>query len=334
MGATVIARAPGRVNLIGDHTDYTGGLVLPMAIDRWTEIRGERRDSTHISLTSADEVHPVELDLPIAEPAMVEPPWGRYVAGVAAEMGESARGFSGHVTTTIPVGAGLSSSAALELVAAYALGYEGDERDLARLCQRAEQRASGVPCGIMDQLVIAAGVEGHALAIDCNTLDIVPVAIPDGVDVIVQFVAHRTLVGSEYAQRVAACAQAESAIGPLRTASPADVATLRDPVVRQRARHVVTENERVRMFVAALAAGDLVTAGHLMVGSHRSLRDVFATSTPVMDEAVSALVATPGVYGARMTGGGFGGCVVALARAGAVQDGWIVRAVGGATIEH
>jgi galactokinase len=285
-------------------------------------------------LTSADEAHPVELDLPVAEPDMVEPPWGRYVAGVAAELGGKARGFHGHVTTTIPVGAGLSSSAALELAAAYALGYEGDARDLARLCQRAEQRASGVPCGIMDQLAIAAGVEGHALAIDCHTLDIVPVAIPDGVDVIVQFVAHRTLVGSEYAQRVAACAEAESAIGPLRTASPADVATLQDPVVRQRARHVVTENERVRMFVAALAADDLVTAGRLMIGSHRSLRDDFATSTPVMDEAVSALVATPGVYGARMTGGGFGGCVVALARAGAVQDGWIVRAVGGATIEH
>lgn len=334
MGATFIARAPGRVNLIGDHTDYTGGLVLPMAIDRWTEIRGEWHDDAHISLTSADEEHHVELDLPIAEPAMVEPPWGRYVAGVAAEVGDAARGFRGNVTTTIPVGAGLSSSAALELAAAYALGYEGDTRDLARLCQRAEQRASGVPCGIMDQLAIAAGVEGHALAIDCHTLDIVPVAIPDGVDVIVQFVAHRTLMGSEYADRVAECAQAEAAIGPLRTASPADVATLRDEVVRRRARHVVSENERVRMFVAALAADDLVTAGRLMIGSHTSLRDDFATSTPVMDEAVSALVGTPGVYGARMTGGGFGGCVVALARAGAVSDGWIVRAVGGATIER
>jgi galactokinase len=334
MDTTFIARAPGRVNLIGDHTDYTGGLVLPMAIDRWTEIRGEPSDSAHISLTSADEERPVELGLPISEPALVEPAWGRYVAGVAAELGSAARGVRGHVTTTIPVGAGLSSSAALELAAAYALGYQGDARDLARLCQRAEQRASGVPCGIMDQLAIAAGVEGHALAIDCHTLDIVPVAIPDGVDVIVQFVAHRTLVGSEYAQRVAACAQAEAAIGPLRTASPADVATLQDPVVRQRARHVVSENERVRMFVAALAARDLVTAGRLMIGSHRSLRDDFATSTPVMDDAVSALAATPGVYGARMTGGGFGGCVVALARAGAVHDGWIVRAVGGATIEH
>ncbi|MGD9704784.1 MAG: galactokinase [Acidimicrobiia bacterium] len=334
MSDTFIARAPGRVNLIGDHTDYTGGLVLPMTIDRWTEIRGTRHGVAHVSLTSADEADPVELDLPVDDPATVEPRWGRYVAGVAAELGTAARGFRGQVTTTIPIGAGLSSSAALELAAAYALGYAGDTRDLARLCQAAEQRASGVPCGIMDQLVIAAGVQGHALAIDCHSLDIVPVAIPDGVDVVVQFVAHRTLVGSEYADRVAECSQAEAAIGPLRTASLADVATIRDPLVQQRARHVVSENARVRGFVTALASGDLAAAGRLMTGSHRSLRDDFETSTPVMDEAVASLAATPGVYGARMTGGGFGGCVVALAAAGAVSDGWIVRAVDGASIER
>ena len=329
MGDEFVARAPGRVNLIGDHTDYTGGLVLPMTIDRWTEIRGRRRADRRVALTSADEPDPVDLDLPVAEPSSVEPRWGRYVAGVSAEMGDAALGFSGHVTTTIPVGAGLSSSAALELAVALAHGYDGGHRDLARLCQRAEQRASGVPCGIMDQLVIAAGIEDHALAIDCHTLDITPVPIAD-VEVVVRFVAHRTLAGSEYADRVAECARAEAEIGPLRSATIADTDAIGDALVRRRARHVVSENGRVRAFVDAMAAGDLGAAGDLMTASHRSLRDDFDTSTPEMDAAVDALVGTPGVFGARMTGGGFGGCVVALVEPGAVRDGWVVSAVGGA----
>jgi galactokinase len=329
---TIVARAPGRVNLIGDHTDYTGGLVVPMAIDRWTVITGERQSDAQVSLTSADEDAAVELALPVHDPAAVAPPWGRYVAGVAAELGAAARGFTGHVTTTIPVGAGLSSSAALELAVAYALGFEGEARELALLCQRAEQRASGVPCGIMDQLVIAAGIDGHALAIDCHSLDIVPVPVPEDLDVVVRFVAHRTLAGSEYADRVAECARAEEVIGPLRLASLEAVGAIGDPLVRRRARHVVSENARVRAFVIAMSAGDLDAAGALMTDSHGSLRDDFETSTPVMDGAVGALLAVPGVYGARMTGGGFGGCVVALARRGAVADGWIVRAVAGASV--
>ena len=181
------------------------------------------------------------------------------------------------------------------------------------------------------QLVIAAGVDGHALAIDCHTLDITPVPVRD-VEVIVRFVAHRTLAGSEYADRVAECARAEAAIGPLRTATVADTDSIADPVARRRARHVVSENARVRDFVAAMAAADLCAAGALMVDSHRSLRDDFETSTAVMDAAVDELVATPGVLGARMTGGGFGGCVVALAEPGAVTAGWTVRAVGGAAL--
>jgi galactokinase len=317
-------RAPGRVNLIGDHTDYTGGLVLPMTIDRWTEIR--YRTADRIELTSVDEADPVRLPLHIDDPAAVTPAWGRYVAGVVAELCP-AHGIAGEVTTTIPIGAGLSSSAALEVAVALALGHSGSALELAQLCQRAENRASGVPSGIMDQLCIAAGSRDHATLIDCGELTVTSVALPADVEVVVQFIAHRTLVGSPYAERVAECAAAEREIGPLRFADRAAAESIADRVVRDRAVHVVTENQRVRDFCAALAAHDLTTAGALMVESHVSLRDRYATSTPVMDGAVERLAATPGVFGARMTGGGFGGCIVALAEPGALRDGWVVHAV-------
>jgi galactokinase len=324
---TIHVRAPGRVNLIGDHTDYTGGMVLPMAIDRWTEIRGIPADS--VSLHSADEAEPAEVALSIDNPQDVQPHWARYVAGVVAEM-QPYGGIAGTVSTDIPIGAGLSSSAALELAVALALGFDGDAVSLAQLCRRAEIRASGVPCGIMDQLVIAAGVDGHALLIDCGDVTIEPVRIPDSVEVVVQFVAQRALAGSAYAQRVAECTTAEELIGPLRLATLDDARSIADPVIRSRAVHVVSENQRVRDFAAAIHDGDLLAAGALMVASHNSLRDLYLTSTPVMDAAVEQLLAKPGVYGARMTGGGFGGCVVALTEPGALADGWVVRAVGGA----
>jgi len=328
-----VARAPGRVNLIGDHTDYTGGLVLPMTIDRWTVIEGSLSEGA-ITLTSADEPDPISITLPVDNPAIVQPRWGRYVAGVAAELGTAAMPIDGHVTTTIPVGAGLSSSAALEVAAALALGFDGPAADLAQLARRAEHRASGVPCGIMDQLCIAAGVANHALLIDCHTLEIEAVPVPHNADVIVQFVAHRTLAGSEYAQRVSECEHAERLIGPLRLATLALVATIGDPLIQRRARHVVSENQRVRDFAIALRTNDLATAGRLMIESHHSLRDNYETSTPAVDEAVRQMCATPGVYGARITGGGFGGCIVALAAPGTSTKGWVVRAVDGATIDR
>lgn len=350
---TRLARAPGRVNLIGDHTDYTGGLVLPMTIDRFTEIRfAETRSAGRgsVHLTSDDEPQPVEIPLDIADPAAVEPSWGRYVAGVVAELAELAggadrsaasgrsgtHGITGHVHTTIPIGAGLSSSAALEVAAALALGFEGTPLQLAQLCQRAENRASGVPSGIMDQLCIAAGVADHALLIDCGALTVTPAPLPADVEVVVQFIAHRTLVGSAYAERVAECAAAEREIGPLRAATLDDARSITDPVVRARALHVVSENQRVRDFAAALSADDLREAGALMLASHTSLRDQYDTSTPAMDAAVERVAATRGVHGARMTGGGFGGCIVALAEPGALTDGWVVHAVDGAALveEH
>ena len=327
---TIRVLAPGRVNLIGDHTDYTGGLVFPMAIDRYTEINGER-GGDQVHLTSSDDPDPVDLPLHVDDPQHVSPAWGKYVAGVVSEM-RPATGFSGHVTTGIPIGGGMSSSHALQVAVALALGFEGSIIDLAQLTQRSENKASGVPTGIMDQLAIAAGVAGHALLIDCGELTVEPVRLPDGIEIVVQFIAHRTLVGSAYAQRVAECAAAEREIGPLRHATTALANSIVDPVVRARAMHVTSENRRVLDFAEALRQRHLEEAGRLMVESHTSLRDLYATSTPTMDAAVDALLATPGVYGARMTGGGFGGCVVALTEPAALSTGWVVRAVDGAAV--
>lgn len=329
----IVAYSPGRVNLIGDHTDYSGGLVCPMAIDLGTTVRVER-GGTAVRLTSEAEAEPAAVPLAVEDPAAVAPPWARYVAGVVAEL-RPREGARGTVTTTLPVGAGLSSSAALQLAVALALGADdADPVGLAALCQRAEQVASGVPCGIMDQLVCAAGTAGHASLIDCTSHAVVPVPIPPGVEIVVIHSGQsRTLVGSEYAARRSAVEAAARALGaPLREAP--DVSALDDPVLRRRARHVVTENQRVRDFVAALAAGDAAGAGTLMAASQASLRDDFEVSTPVVDALVARVTATPGVWGARMTGAGFGGCVVALTVPGALAGlpGWVVTASAGARV--
>ncbi len=323
--------APGRVNLIGDHTDYTGGLVFPMAIDRGTTLRVDAA-SPDIVLTSDDADGEVRLSLPYEDdPAGVEPRWGTYVAAIARELGATA-GVTGHLSSTIPAGAGLSSSAALECAIGLGLGFTGPPLELATLARRAEHAATGVPTGIMDQLCIASATSGHATMIDCHALTIDQVPIPDEVAVIVKFIAHRTLVGSAYADRVAECERAEAEIGPLRLATLDDVERVADPVARRRARHVVTENERVRRFAAALRRADYPALGRLLAEGHDSLRDDFATSTSQMDAAVAELSERDGVFGARMTGGGFGGCLVALARPGAVDDGWHVTASAGARV--
>lgn len=329
---THVVHAPGRVNLIGDHTDYTGGLVFPMAIDRGITIR-YRPDTDRVMLTSDTEPDPIDFGLPVeVEPGTATPVWGRYVVAMAAELGAST-GFRGAISSDIPAGAGLSSSAALECAVGFALGSDGTAVDLALAAQRAEHAATGVPTGIMDQLCIAAATADHATMIDCHTLDITQVRVPGEIDVVVEFVAHRTLVGSAYADRVAECARAESVIGPLRAATLDDIGRARhhlDDIAWRRARHVVTENERVRAFAAALTRADYRRAGRLMNASHDSLRADFGTSTPDMDAAVERLSSTPGVFGARMTGGGFGGCVVALCEPGALASGWVVHAARGA----
>jgi galactokinase len=323
------AFAPGRVNLIGDHTDYTGGWALPMAVERGTTVEVERRGAW-VELASSEKGEPARVDLDVADPSSVEPSWARYVAGVVAVLRPPV-GAVGTVSTTLPVGAGLSSSAALEVAVALALGFEGAPLELALVCQRAEHLASGVPSGLMDQLASVSGVDGHALLLDCASFQITPVPMPLGVDVVVVHSGQaRTLAGSPYAERRAQCEAAAAIIGPLREASEGDVARLDDPLLRRRARHVVTENRRVLDFAAALGAGDLAGAGRLMAASHTSLAGDFDVSTPALDALVAELSAVGGVYGARLTGAGFGGCVVALADATSPVRGWRLHPSAGA----
>ena len=313
--------APGRVNLIGDHTDYTGGFVLPMAVHLGTTVDAEPT-SDLVQLASDQDPEVAVVALNEGEPRSVEPSWARYIAGVVAEL-RPRTGLRGRVCSTLPLGAGLSSSASLEVAVALALGFKGTPLELAQACQRAEQRASGVPCGIMDQLTSAAGRAGHALLIDCSCFSIRPVRRPDGIDVVaVHSGESRRLVGSAYADRKADCDEAARLIGPLRQATVSDLAGIRDRRIRRRARHVITENARVLAFAEAWEEGDMVAAGQLMEASHASLRDDFEVSTTALDSLVERLRGTPGVLGARLTGAGFGGCAVALAEPGALTTGW------------
>ena len=325
------AIAPGRVNLIGDHTDYTGGLVFPMAINRHTVIDARFTDDSSVSLKSADEPDAANFSLPMSDISSLQPQWAKYIAAVAAEC-KATRGITGTITTDIPIGSGLSSSAALEVAAALALGFNGSQQDLAKLAQRAEHVSTGVPTGIMDQLCIASAQENHAMLIDCSTLEIVHSPIPQECKIVVQFIAHRTLQGSEYANRVHQCSAAESIIGPLCSATNDMLEQITDVTVFKRARHVISENLRVREFAQALASHELQHAGKLMNEGHRSLALDFDTSTLAMDKAVDEIQKIPGVYGARMTGGGFGGCVVALCSHDADVPGWTVSAVGAARL--
>ena len=326
------AHAPGRVNLIGDHTDYLGGLVLPMAIDLGTTVEGERGGDV-VELRSDSEPEPAIVPLDVEDPTAVAPHWARYVAGVVAEL-RPAEGFRGTVTSTLPIGGGLSSSTALEVAVALAVGATGSTQELAQACQRAEERASGVPSGLMDQLASIGGVEGHALLIDCRSLDLRPVPVPEDVEVVVvdSGEAH-ALIGSPYAERRAQAEAAEAIVGPLRDATTLALKEIEDEVVAARARHVMTENARVWSFAEALTEGWLDEAGALMVASHASLRDDYEVSTPTLDALVDRLVATPGVYGARLTGAGFGGCVVALTEPGTLDEGWTVRPSAGASVD-
>ncbi|CAB4724178.1 unannotated protein [freshwater metagenome] len=319
MTETIHISAPGRVNLIGDHTDYTGGLVMPMTLDARTTVVGQANPSQMWNLISLDEPVSLSIELPIQDPSSVLPRWGRYVAGVLFELGQlgiEVPGFTGEISTTIPIGSGLSSSAALEIaIARTALSIahvELPDTDIALLCQRAEHIASGVPCGIMDQLCIAIGQPNAATLIDCHTLEVQHIAMPDEIEVVTRFISHRTLAGSEYSDRVADCQNIEGIIGPLRLARISDAENIADQRLSRRARHVITENQRVRDFASALSQKDFRTAGELMVASHASLANDYETSNEAMDQAVKTMMNEPGFLGARMTGGGFGGCIVGI----------------------
>ena len=336
MSESVTVWAPGRVNLIGDHTDYMGGLVLPMAVQMGTTITAERDEEGsgpgRLVLRSDRLDGTLDVALPVTDAAAAQPAWGRYAAGVAQELGTTV-GLDGDVRSDLPIGGGLSSSASLEVAVALALGATGSPLEIARLCRRAEEAATGVPCGIMDQLAVTAGVDGHALLIDCATEQVTPVRVPATAAIwVLDSGVPRELAGSAYAERRSQAEAAAAIVGPLPRASIADIEAIEDPVVRARGRHVRTECDRVHALAAALVAGDLARAGELMVESHRSLRDDYEVSTPELDDLVDRLVATAGVHGAGLTGAGFGGCVGALADRGVELPGVRVRPTVGATV--
>ena len=314
-------RAPGRVNLIGDHTDYNGGFVLPLAIDSACVIAARRSDTVRVR--SLDTSGVVELPADGAvDPSSVMPAWGRYVAAVTRELGELGRpavGMDAVLASDVPVGAGLSSSAALEVVCAVALAALADwdpgALALAEACRRAEEQAVGVPCGIMDQLISVAGRDGHALLIDCRVLQWQAVPLPVGLEIVVVHSGQqRALADTAYGERRRSCEELAHRLGVpfLRDATWEQVAD--EPV----GRHVVSENERVLEAVRALDADDAIRLGSLMSASHASLRDDYGVSTEELDVLVELLVGA-GAFGARLTGAGFGGAVVAVCERGAAQ---------------
>jgi len=347
-----VARAPGRVNLIGDHTDYNAGLALPMTIDRAVRVcwRPDRA-STSLRLRSSPDHEPALVDPGIPAEAVrdIQPSWARYPVAVASLLGVAAGGTL-EISSTVPEGAGLSSSAALCVASALALGaWSGrpenrgarglDPLDGALLCQRAESLA-GSPVGLMDPLVSLLGRRNHAVFIDFSAPTWSHVALPPGLEVlVVDSGERRSLRDSPYGARRRECEEAAAALGPLGRLELRDVARLGSPTPRRRARHVVTECRRVRDVVAALRDGDLAAVGAAMNESHESMAVDFEASTPGIDDLAASIRRLPGVYGARITGGGFGGCVVVACRQGAglaarwPGRAWIVTATDGASVD-
>ena len=336
-GEARVALGPGRVNLIGEHTDYNDGWVLPMAIERAAVVAFKRRRDRRLRVHAAayGETREVDLD-DLRPPGGSE--WIAYVAGVAWAMGEA-----GHVVTgldavidgDVPLGAGLSSSAALEMAVARAFADAGglawDATAMARLGQRAENRYVGVNCGLMDQMASAVSREGCALLLDCRTLQTSAVPVPaDAAVVVMDTGARRSLATSAYNERRAAC---EAAVAALAADRPG-VKALRDvdetmlaaaesrmdPVVFRRAQHVVAENRRPLRMAEAFQRSDLAAAGQLMNESHASLRDLYEVSSPELNLVTDLARSHPDCFGARMTGAGFGGCAVGLVAAARVDE--------------
>ncbi len=321
-----IVRAPGRVNLIGEHTDYNDGFVFPMAINRATWIALRPRADKRVLAISLDMDDQREFSLnDLRRPADAD--WIDYLVGVAwalRERGYALRGWEGVVAGDVPIGAGLSSSAALELVTARAFfevsDFEWDAAEIALACQAAENNWLGVNCGIMDQMISAAGVEDRALLIDCRSLETTSAPLPANTAVVIlDSGTRRGLVDSAYNERRKQCEAAArhfgvSALRDVDETAFAERAQELDELSRKRARHVVTENERTLRARDAMRSGEAAALGKLMIASHISLRDDFEVSSPALDAIVDCANAEDACYGARMTGAGFGGCAVALAR--------------------
>lgn len=327
---TVVARGPGRINLIGEHVDYSGGLVLPAAVDLDVVVAARARSDAraHVIAADLDAEDRFRLDATSRGDG-----WVSYVRGVAhllRDAGVPVPGFDMALAGDVPRGGGMSSSAALEVAAATALlalaGGAMDGVRLAQLCRRAETEWAGVSCGIMDQLIAVLGRAGNALLVDTRTLAYRHVPLPPTVRVIaVDSGVRRDLRESRYNDRVASTRQAAGLLGVTRLGDVTPdsferrAADLPEPVLR-RARHVVTEIQRTRDAAHALAHGHVDEAGRLMNASHESLRDDFEVSTPELDALVAAARRVDGVYGSRLTGAGWGGCTVSLVRDAAVEE--------------
>ena len=329
-----LAAAPGRVNVIGEHTDYNDGFVLPMAIERYTVAAAApaRNGAAQVQLRSTSGAGAVSLDL--TQPLRPAPKgaWSNYPAGVVAGFlarGARLGGFDTLIHSTVPLGGGLSSSAALEVATATLLesitGQKLAPVEKALLCQKAEHDYAGMPCGIMDQFISVMGKENHLLLLDCRSqkTELVPMTDPSMALLIINTNVKHELTGGEYAKRRAQCEQAAKALGvrSLRDATAEKLEQARggmDRVAYRRARHVISEIERTLHAAEGVRASNWPTVGQLMYASHASLRDDYEVSCPELDavvEIAQAIGSKGGVVGCRMTGGGFGGCAVALVRA-------------------
>jgi galactokinase len=330
-------RAPGRVNLIGEHTDYNEGFVMPAAIDLATTVSVSPRDDRTVSVFSESFGEVFEFDLDEPKP-MPRNHWSDYVRGVAAVLGQTGhhlRGATLGIRSDVPLGSGLSSSAAIEVATASALLAISEESvsplELAKLCQRAENEFVGMRCGIMDQFISCAGVAGKALMLDCRSLEYKLLPLPAEARLVISntMVKHE-LAGSEYNARRAECeagvhhfAQSRPNVRALRDVTATELMRAREDLsdlIYRRCRHVISESARVLDGAQALQSGNLGAFGQLMYESHRSLRDDYEVSCQELDLMVELAAQVEGVYGSRMTGGGFGGCTISLVKEENVEE--------------
>ncbi len=324
-----IVRAPGRVNLIGEHTDYNDGFVLPMAIDHAVWIALSPRADSQVRVRSLD----LEVDSAFDLHSLTKGSgWQEYIKGVAYQLqkaGHELRGFDAVMTGDVPRGAGLSSSAAVELATAYAFaavsGFAWDAAQMAKISQKAENEWVGMNCGIMDQMASAACREGYALFLDCRTLEVQHAPLPENISVVILDTStRRGLVDSAYNERRSQCEEAARWFGvkALRDVSVEEFEKGNglSEVVMKRARHIITENARVLEAVNVMKAGNVKRLGELFNASHVSLRDDFEVTNEALNQIVECAQEQSSCYGARMTGAGFGGCAVALVREENAQE--------------